>query len=174
MTTQPPTSARKVAAVLRKAGLPTGARYTQTGYRDRDGNPLTGPAFDVSRLRHSRRENRWIDQGRVEAYLVGVEVPNDGTIGGGLAAQAEAERITAGYLDRAETALRDAGLPVRRGRSWVAVPDATQPTTAVPDRHGNVVAEEGCTRCACGSKYWEADRCVDCGAPASTAPRAGR
>jgi len=34
-----------------------------------------------------------------------------------------------------------------------------------PDMHGNVVAEEGCTRCACGCKYWEGDRCIDCGAP---------
>jgi hypothetical protein len=32
----------------------------------------------------------------------------------------------------------------------------------VPDKHGNVHAVEGCTRCACGSKYWEKDRCVDC------------
>lgn len=33
------------------------------------------------------------------------------------------------------------------------------------DRHGNVVAKEGCDRCWCGSKYWEHDRCVDCGTP---------
>ena len=32
------------------------------------------------------------------------------------------------------------------------------------DAHGNTVAEEGCTRCECGSKYWEHDRCIDCGA----------
>lgn len=25
-------------------------------------------------------------------------------------------------------------------------------------------AQEGCDRCECGSKYWENDRCVDCGA----------
>jgi hypothetical protein len=31
------------------------------------------------------------------------------------------------------------------------------------DRHGNVNAEEGCTRCICGSKYWENDACIDCG-----------
>jgi hypothetical protein len=40
--------------------------------------------------------------------------------------------------------------------------------TKTPDRHGNVIAEEGCTRCACGCKYWENDRCVDCGSPAPT------
>lgn len=28
---------------------------------------------------------------------------------------------------------------------------------------GNLLAEEGCDRCDCGCKYWEHDRCVDCG-----------
>ena len=32
-----------------------------------------------------------------------------------------------------------------------------------PDKLGNTVALEGCDRCDCGSKYWEDDRCVDCG-----------
>ena len=32
------------------------------------------------------------------------------------------------------------------------------------DKHGNVIAREGCDKCRCGSKYWEQDRCVDCGA----------
>lgn len=31
------------------------------------------------------------------------------------------------------------------------------------DRHGNVLAEEGVDRCPCGCKYWENDRCIDCG-----------
>jgi hypothetical protein len=31
------------------------------------------------------------------------------------------------------------------------------------DKHGNLDAVEGCDRCACGSKYWENDECVDCG-----------
>lgn len=31
------------------------------------------------------------------------------------------------------------------------------------DRLGNVLAREGCDRCVCGCKYWEKDRCVDCG-----------
>lgn len=35
--------------------------------------------------------------------------------------------------------------------------------TKQPDRHGNVIAREGVDRCGCGSKYWEQDRCVDCG-----------
>jgi hypothetical protein len=33
----------------------------------------------------------------------------------------------------------------------------------VPDVHGNRVRLEGCDRCSCGCKYWEHDRCVDCG-----------
>lgn len=33
----------------------------------------------------------------------------------------------------------------------------------VPDEHGNVVRKEGADRCACGCKYWENDRCIDCG-----------
>lgn len=33
------------------------------------------------------------------------------------------------------------------------------------DKHGNVIAEEGCTRCECGCKYWENDVCVSCGEP---------
>ena len=32
------------------------------------------------------------------------------------------------------------------------------------DEHGNTVAREGCSRCDCGCKYWENDRCIDCGA----------
>ena len=31
------------------------------------------------------------------------------------------------------------------------------------DRHGNRTAQEGCDRCDCGCKYWENDRCCDCG-----------
>jgi hypothetical protein len=31
------------------------------------------------------------------------------------------------------------------------------------DIHGNKIAQEGCTRCFCGCKYWENDVCVDCG-----------
>lgn len=31
------------------------------------------------------------------------------------------------------------------------------------DKHGNVIAKEGVDRCFCGCKYWENDKCVDCG-----------
>lgn len=33
------------------------------------------------------------------------------------------------------------------------------------DQHGNTVAQEGMDRCFCGCKYWENDKCVDCGTP---------
>jgi len=44
-------------------------------------------------------------------------------------------------------------------------------TTVAFDRHGNRYAEEGLDRCACGSKYWEQDRCVDCGTPVTMRSR---
>jgi hypothetical protein len=31
------------------------------------------------------------------------------------------------------------------------------------DQHGNRTAREGVSRCECGCKYWEKDRCTDCG-----------
>jgi hypothetical protein len=31
------------------------------------------------------------------------------------------------------------------------------------DKHGNLDAVEGVDQCACNSKYWENDECVDCG-----------
>lgn len=34
---------------------------------------------------------------------------------------------------------------------------------STPDTHGNTLASEGVSRCECGCKYWENDRCVDCG-----------
>jgi len=34
------------------------------------------------------------------------------------------------------------------------------------DKHGNTTAQEGCDRCLCGSKYWENDKCIGCGARA--------
>ena len=37
------------------------------------------------------------------------------------------------------------------------------PTGPRPDRLGNLIAREGRDRCGCGAKYWEHDRCVDCG-----------
>jgi len=34
---------------------------------------------------------------------------------------------------------------------------------AEPDSHGNWIRLEGCDFCYCGCKYWENDRCIDCG-----------
>jgi hypothetical protein len=60
-----------------------------------------------------------------------------------------------------------AGHIVARGGYWHPGPIAgcvkCPPAPGQPDRHGNRVAVEGCTRCPCGSKYWENDACVDCG-----------
>lgn len=32
------------------------------------------------------------------------------------------------------------------------------------DQFGNVARREGVDRCSCGCKYWEHDKCIDCGA----------
>ena len=44
-------------------------------------------------------------------------------------------------------------------------------TATKKDAHGNAVAREGCDRCSCGCKYWENDRCIDCGTPISEVTR---
>jgi len=33
----------------------------------------------------------------------------------------------------------------------------------VDENYGNKVREDGVDRCYCGCKYWENDRCIDCG-----------
>lgn len=63
-------------------------------------------------------------------------------------------RSTIGYSDGMST--------TRQSRPGVA---------HLPDRNGNVIAVEGCTRCWCGSTCWEMDRCIDCGQPAERAQR---
>lgn len=42
-------------------------------------------------------------------------------------------------------------------RSWV------EQNLLVSDIHGNHIAREGLDFCACGCKYWEFDKCIDCG-----------
>jgi len=32
----------------------------------------------------------------------------------------------------------------------------------MPKNLNNTLASEGCTRCWCGCKYWENDKCIDC------------
>lgn len=68
--------------------------------------------------------------------------------------------------------------------SWTSerevVPDGAvvigEATAAAAEKHtadllGNTVARDGLDRCACGCKYWESDRCVDCGAHVRTVRR---
>lgn len=70
-------------------------------------------------------------------------------------------------VDRAKTWATQEGAE-RFATTW-AVYDLTvvEVPTSTPDEHGNRVAREGVDRCACGAKYWEHDRCVDCGAHVS-------
>ena len=42
-------------------------------------------------------------------------------------------------------------------------------TTEKPDQYGNRIATEGVTRCPCGAKYWEYDKCISCGGDARDA-----
>lgn len=50
-----------------------------------------------------------------------------------------------------------------RGRAALADDDVPDDLIEGVDQWGNEVREEGVDRCWCGSKYWENDRCVDCG-----------
>jgi|SRR5215467_2188368 len=52
---------------------------------------------------------------------------------------------------------------IARKLNWPAAPMPDQVPYTVPDSRGNRVRVEGCDRCVCGCKYWENDRCVDCG-----------
>jgi len=69
----------------------------------------------------------------------------------------EFARLTASPLDRA----------VDRAIAEVNSPgyDPAQNTflQSVLRDLGNEVAQEGCDRCFCGCKYWENDKCIDCG-----------
>jgi hypothetical protein len=42
------------------------------------------------------------------------------------------------------------------------------------DQYGNRIAREGCSRCWCGCKYWEQDRCADCSTPIWDIPAENR
>lgn len=45
--------------------------------------------------------------------------------------------------------------------TWTVPADST--VEIATDAHGNAVRQEGRDRCWCGCKYWENDRCIDCG-----------
>jgi len=38
-----------------------------------------------------------------------------------------------------------------------------QAEVVMPHEPGNTIAREGYDRCDCGCKYWEQDKCIDCG-----------
>jgi hypothetical protein len=69
-------------------------------------------------------------------------------------------RATTGIVE----ALRAQGYPAEVSM------DGTVIRVGLPDRMGNVEAREGCSRCPCGCKYWERDRCIDCGASIESVP----
>lgn len=48
---------------------------------------------------------------------------------------------------------------------------AKHETRPQADRLGNTVAREGCDRCRCGCKYWENDKCTDCGKHVTETPQ---
>ena len=37
--------------------------------------------------------------------------------------------------------------------------------------HGNLLARSGYDRCVCGNKYFEHDKCIDCGKHVTAIPR---
>jgi hypothetical protein len=48
-----------------------------------------------------------------------------------------------------------------------AAPDVAEPARDL----NNTIAQEGCDRCVCGCKYWENDRCIDCGTHINQVPQ---
>lgn len=58
--------------------------------------------------------------------------------------------------------LRASSIPGRR-RGGPSIEEWRDAMAAQRDANGNVAAQDGIDRCACGCKYWEHDRCVDCG-----------
>lgn len=69
MTTTDPLTARKVGAAVRRAGFPTGYRYTQTGYRTHDGRDIDSIGCDVTRTAGNARRGLY-DAGEVRVYVI--------------------------------------------------------------------------------------------------------
>lgn len=102
----PVRSARTVSAILKRAGIPVGARYTQTGIVGRDGARICEPTTQVTRQREARYGGME-DTGGVDVYPYhpdGFSTPQD-------------------LIDRAIVALRAAGLPAKYHRGSVRVDD---------------------------------------------------
>lgn len=53
---------------------------------------------------------------------------------------------------------------------WELPPGSANPDNGLSEfatiernrKFSNKTAQEGCSRCECGCKYWENDRCIDC------------
>jgi hypothetical protein len=66
------------------------------------------------------------------------------------------------------------------GRTWDdAVVTSVTPTPSARcpfeyEHLGNTIAREGADRCFCGCKYWENDRCIDCGTHITQVPQEDR
>lgn len=103
-------TARQVSRVLKAAGIPTGYRYTQSGYRNRDGSLVTEAGVEVSRMIDTRYSGR-VDAGCVNVYLIA------GALLGGHAESYES------LAARVRAALEDAGYKVGGNRSVVFIPD---------------------------------------------------
>ena len=58
--------------------------------------------------------------------------------------------------------LRASSVPGRRP-TGPSIDEWSDAIDAQRDPNGNVVRIDGVDRCACGCKYWERDRCIDCG-----------
>jgi hypothetical protein len=66
-------------------------------------------------------------------------------------------------LTEAEVAALDALPDAERLRLSEHLRAGRQAEAARAALHGNAERLDGVDRCYCGSKYWEHDRCVDCG-----------
>ena len=65
------------------------------------------------------------------------------------------------------TSYRNAVIAAKMVGGEVRFDHADRLTRARPNLH-NEIAREGCDRCFCGCKYWEYDRCIDCGTHVTT------
>lgn len=77
MSTATITTARRVSRAIARAGIPTGYRYTQTGYTDRDGIKVRAPGVEVTRRRRARYGG-YEDYGYVAVFLIDPSRPGGG------------------------------------------------------------------------------------------------
>ena len=99
-------SAKSVSAILKRAGIPIGARYTQSAIVDRDGATILEPTVQVTRVREARYGGTE-DTGGVDVYAYdpsGFLTPE-------------------GLNERVIEALRAAGLPARMSSGSVRIED---------------------------------------------------